>query len=392
MVHSEENLWLEPAVSNPVLFVTNDFGPRAGGIETFIIGLIERRPFGQTIVYTSSQPHSEQYDADWLTNYGVRVIRDRSKILLPTPRVLFHIKKIIRAEGIETAAFGAAAPLGLLSAGMKRAGVKRTVALTHGHEVWWAKVFPFNLLLRRIGSTVDALTYLGEFTRNAISKGLTVKAQRSMVKIAPGIDIDHFIPTDASVVRESLGIAEKKVIVSVGRLVHRKGQDHLIEAMPEILKSVPSAHLLLVGEGPYRQHLQKLVTENKLESAVTFIGRIHYKELPIYICAGDIFAMPSRSRLMGLEVEGLGIVYLEASACGLPVLAGNSGGAPDAVVEGETGLVVDGTDNQQIATAAIELLSNVEASHKMGIVGRQWIIDNWRWEIWAKDFEALLNK
>jgi phosphatidylinositol alpha-1,6-mannosyltransferase len=354
--------------------------------------LIERRPFGKTIVYTSSQPNSEQYDADWLTNYGVHVIRDRSKILLPTPRVLFHLKKLIRNEGITTAAFGAAAPLGLLSAGMKRAGVKRTVALTHGHEVWWAKVFPFNLLLRRIGLSVDVLTYLGEFTRNAISQGLSAKAQRAMVKIAPGIDVDHFIPTDASVLRESLGIAEKKVIVSVGRLVHRKGQDHLIEAMPEILKSVPSAHLLLVGEGPYREHLQKLVTEYKLDSSVTFIGRIQYKELPMYICAGNIFAMPSRSRLMGLEVEGLGIVYLEASACGLAVLAGNSGGAPDAVVQNKTGLVVDGTDNEQIASAAIELLTNVESSQKMGMAGRQWIVNNWRWEIWSKDFEDLLNK
>jgi len=354
--------------------------------------LIERRPFGQTVVYTSFQPNSEQYDADWLSNYGVRVIRDRSKILLPTPRVLFHLNKIIRNEGITTTAFGAAAPLGLLSAGMKRAGVKRTVALTHGHEVWWAKLFPFNLLLRRIGSTVDVLTYLGEFTRNAISKGLSAKAQRAMVKIAPGIDVDHFIPTDASVLRESLGIADKKVIVSVGRLVHRKGQDHLIQAMPEILKSVPSAHLLLVGEGPYREHLQNLVKQKRLEASVTFIGRIQYNDLPMYICAGDIFVMPCRSRLMGLEVEGLGIVYLEASACGLPVLAGNSGGAPDAVVQNKTGLVVDGTDQKQIATAAIELLTNVESSQKMGIAGRQWIIDNWRWEIWSKDFENLLNK
>lgn len=383
---------MEPAVSNPVLFVTNDFGPRAGGIETFIIGLIERRPFGQTIVYTSSQENSEQYDANWLSNYGVRVVRDRARILLPTPRVAWHLKQIIRKEGIRTAAFGAAAPLGLLSAGMKRAGVVRTVALTHGHEVWWARVFPFNLLLRRIGSTVDVLTYLGEFTRNAISKGLTVKAQRSMVKIAPGIDIKHFIPTDATELRQSLGIADKKVIVSVGRLVHRKGQDHLIEAMPEILKSIPSAHLLLVGEGPYRKHLQKLVIEHKLERSITFIGRIQYNDLPTYICAGDIFAMPSRSRLMGLEVEGLGIVYLEASACGLPVLAGNSGGAPDAVVQNTTGLIVDGTDNKQIATAAIELLNNVESSQKMGMAGRQWIIDNWRWEIWSKDFEDMLNK
>ena len=392
MAHLVESHWLELAVSNPVLFVTNDFGPRAGGIETFIIGLIERRPFGQTVVYTSSQPNSEQYDADWLSNYGVRVIRDRSKILLPTPRVLFHLKKIIRNEGIATVAFGAAAPLGLLSSGMKRAGVKRTVALTHGHEVWWAKLFPFNLLLRRIGSTVDVLTYLGEFTRNAVSKGLTTKAQRAMVKIAPGIDVDHFIPTDASVLRESLGIAEKKVIVSVGRLVHRKGQDYLIQAMPEILKSVPSAHLVLVGEGPYREHLQNLVKQHRLEASVTFIGRIQYNDLPMYICAGDIFAMPCRSRLMGLEVEGLGIVYLEASACGLPVLAGNSGGAPDAVVQNKTGLVVDGTDHKQIATAAFELLTNVESSQKMGIAGRQWIIDNWRWEIWSKDFENLLNK
>ena len=388
----EENHWLELAVSSPVLFVTNDFGPRAGGIETFIIGLIERRPVGQTIVYTSAQANSEQYDADWLAQYGVRVIRDRSKILLPTPRVAFHLKKIIRKEGITTAAFGAAAPLGLLSAGMKRAGVVRTVALTHGHEVWWAKVFPFNLLLRRIGSTVDVLTFLGEFTRSAISKGLTAKAQASMVKIAPGIDVEHFIPTDATVLRNSLGLSDKKVIVSVGRLVHRKGQDHLIEAMPEILKSIPQAHLLLVGEGPYREHLQTLVKKHNLEASVTFIGRIQYKDLPTYICVGDIFAMPSRSRLMGLEVEGLGIVYLEASSCGLPVLAGDSGGAPDALVQNETGLVVNGTDDQQIAKAAIKLLTNIELSKKMGLAGRQWIIDNWRWEIWSKDFEKLLNK
>ena len=392
MDRSVENLWLELAVSNPVLFVTNDFGPRAGGIETFIIGLIQRRPFGQTIVYTSFQENSAQFDADWLANYGVRVIRDRSKILLPTPRVALHLRGIIKKEGITTAAFGAAAPLGLLSASMKRAGVVRTVALTHGHEVWWAKVFPFNLLLRRIGSSVDVLTYLGEFTRKAISKALSVRAQSAMVKIAPGIDVEHFISTDASSLRESLGLADKKVIVSVGRLVHRKGQDHLIEAMPEILKNVPRAHLLLVGEGPYREHLQNLVHQLKLESSVTFIGRIQYQDLPMYICVGDIFAMPSRSRLMGLEVEGLGIVYLEASSCGLPVLAGDSGGAPDAVIQNETGLVVSGTDNKEIASAAVALLTNLEASQKMGTVGRQWIVDNWRWEIWSKAFEELLKK
>jgi phosphatidylinositol alpha-1,6-mannosyltransferase len=303
---------LEPAVSNPVLFVTNDFGPRAGGIETFIIGLIQRRPFGQTIVYTSWQANAESYDAEWLSKYGVEVIRDRSKILLPTPRVALALKKVVRARGIATAAFGAAAPLALLSASIKCAGVTRTVALTHGHEVWWAKLFPFNLLLRRIGSTVDVLTYLGEFTQTAICKALTNNARGAMVKIAPGIDTDHFAPTDASALRRSLGLEDKKVIVSVGRLVHRKGQDYLIEAMPLILNKVPQAHLLLVGQGPYREYLEKLVERHGLRNSVTFIGRIDYKELPMYLCVGDIFAMPSRSRLMGLEVEGLGIVYLEA--------------------------------------------------------------------------------
>ena len=382
---------MELAVSKPLLFVTNDFGPRAGGIETFVIGLIQRRSFGQTIVYTSAQADSEKYDADWLSQYGVRVIRDPSKILLPTPRVGVAVGKLVKSEGIEKVAFGAAAPLGLLSPALKRAGVKKIVALTHGHEVWWARVFPFSLLIRRIGANVDVLTYIGDFTRIAISKALNTKSQKAMVKIAPGIDVDHFQPVDSSALRASLGLTEKKVIVSVGRLVHRKGQDHLIASMPHILKSVPDAHLMIVGQGPYRSELEKLVEKFQVSDSVSFIGRIQYDQLPAYICVGDLFAMPSRSRLMGLEVEGLGIVYLEASACGLPVLAGNSGGAPDAVLNTITGVVVDGTDDSQIAEAAIDLLSNPERAKSMGLAGREWIVRNWRWEIWSKEFETLLG-
>jgi len=382
---------LELDVSSPVLFVTNDFGPRAGGIETFVIGLIERRPFGQTIVYTSAQSGSESYDKAWKSDFGVTVIRDRAKILLPTPRVARNLARIIKESNIQVAAFGAAAPLGLLSASMKRAGIRKTVALTHGHEVWWAKVLPFNLAMRRIGAKVDSLTYLGEFTQQAISRALSKSATSQMVKIAPGIDIDHFVPHDASQLRNELKLEDKRVIVSVGRLVHRKGQDHLIQAMPEILKSVPDAHILMVGQGPYLSHLKKLVQELNLIDHVSFIGRIQYAQLPQYICAGDIFAMPSRSRFFGLEVEGLGIVYLEASACGLPVIAGSSGGAPDAVLDGVTGIVVDGENNQEIATAAIKLLQDLAGSKAMGLAGREWIIENWRWEIWSQRFNELLQ-
>ena len=382
---------MELVVSSPVLFVTNDFGPRAGGIETFVIGLIERRPFGQTIVYTSAQSGSEEYDKTWKADYGVTVIRDRATILLPTPRVARNLSRIIKQSHIQVAAFGAAAPLGLLSASMKRAGIRKTVALTHGHEVWWAKVFPFTLAMRRIGSSIDSLTYLGEFTQRAISRSLSKTAAQQMEKIAPGIDVDHFCPQDSTALRKELKLENKRVIVSVGRLVHRKGQDHLIQALPQILKSVPDAHILMVGQGPYLPHLKKLVARHNLNDHVSFIGRIQYAQLPQYICAGDIFAMPSRSRFFGLEVEGLGIVYLEASACGLPVIAGSSGGAPDAVLDGVTGFVVDGENDGAIAAAAIRLLNDVDGAKAMGTAGREWIIENWRWEIWSQRFNKLLQ-
>jgi phosphatidylinositol alpha-1,6-mannosyltransferase len=374
-----------------ILCITNDFGPLAGGIETFVIGLIERLPFGSVIVYTSAQESSAPYDLKWLQDFGVEVVRDKSKILLPTPGVAYCVNALVRERKITTVFFGAAAPLGLLSRGLRRAGVKEIVALTHGHEVWWSKVFPFTLAMKSISRQVNTLTYLGEFTRNAISKSVTKVAAQSMVKIAPGIDTDHFSPQDARELRNELGLTEKKVIVSVGRLVHRKGQDILIEAMPAIIKDVPEAHILMIGEGPYRAYLENRVKALGIQERVTFIGRIQYADLPRYICAGDLFVMPSRSRFAGLEVEGLGIVYLEASACGLPVIAGDSGGAPDAVLEGQTGLVVDGTSKSDVAAAAVELLLDPDRSQAMGIRGRQWIIQEWRWEIWSVRFAELLK-
>ena len=382
----------EVSSSDPrILCVTNDFGPRAGGIETFVMGLIERLPFGSVIVYTSAQEDSAPYDLKWLKEFGVEVVRDKSKILLPTPGVAYCVNALVRERKITTVFFGAAAPLGLLSKGLRRAGVKEIVALTHGHEVWWSKVWPFTMAMKSISRHVNHLTYLGEFTRSAIASSVTKEAAQSMVKIAPGIDTDHFSPQDARELRNELGLTEKKVIVSVGRLVHRKGQDVLIEAMPAIIKDVPEAHILMIGEGPYRSYLENRVKALGLQERVTLIGRIQYADLPQYICAGDLFVMPSRSRLAGLEVEGLGIVYLEASACGLPVIAGNSGGAPDAVLEGETGLVVDGTQKSEVAAAVVELLLDPDRSKAMGIAGRQWIIREWRWEIWSARFAELLK-
>lgn len=372
------------------LFITNDFGPRAGGIETFVHGLIERLPRGSVVVYTSAQPDSERFDAKWLNDFGVEVIRDRSKILLPTPRVIKACQKIVKSRNLTRVAFGAAAPLGIMARAMRSAGAEKIVALTHGHEVWWAKVPPFSFAIKFMSQSIDAITYLGDYTRGEISKAISKSDVNKLVQIAPGIDVDHFVPTDSGELRAQLGLTEKSVIISVGRLVHRKGQDKLISALPAIRSAVPNVHLVLVGVGPHQKYLENLVAKLNLTDCVTFIGRINYSELPKYICVGDIFAMPSRSRFFGLEVEGLGIVYLEASSCGLPVVGGKSGGAPDAVLVGETGVVVDGTDTSEIAGACIDLLNNPELCALMGATGRAWIIENWRWEIWATKYAELL--
>ena len=377
---------------NKILFVTNDFGPRAGGIETFIMGLIQRLPKDRIIVYTSAQGDTREYDEKWKRDFGVIVHRDRAKILLPTPRVAKTLGALVRSQSASIACFGASAPLGLLAPALRRAGICRIISLTHGHEVWWAKVPPFSVALRRIGNSIDVMTYLGDFTRKAISQALQKEAKDAMVKIAPGIDLNHFSPVgDDGQLRKTLGLSEKKVIVSVGRLVHRKGQDRLIAALPKIRKSVPGAHLLLIGEGPHYKKLVSLAHKYGVVDAVTFIGRLEYAQLPAYIRVGDIFAMPARSRFWGLEVEGLGIVYLEASACGLAVVAGNSGGAPDAVLDGITGVVVDGNDLEGIAKSVIALLQDPARAQKMGIAGRRWITQEWSWDKWSGAFAQVLG-
>lgn len=379
-------------MAEKIICITNDFGPRAGGIETLVIGLIERLPMGSVTVYTSQQGDTKAYDQNWFDQYGVKVYRDKSKVLLPTPRVIRSVKRLIANEEIKVAFFGTAAPLAIMAQGLRKVGVEKIVSLTMGHEVWWAKIWPFKWAMRHIGNHVDNLTYLADFTRKEIARSLSADAASAMVKIAPGIDTAHFAPqTSAIELRQSLGLANKKVIVCVGRLVHRKGQDSLIKALPQILQHHSDAHVLLVGTGPHRKYLEDLVKKFAVQDAVTFVGRVQDADLPRYISVGDIFAMPTRSRLAGLEVEGLGIVYLEASACGLPVIAGKSGGAPDAVFEGETGITVDGKDLVAVAEAVKFLFDDPIRAKEMGRRGREWIISSWRWDIWATKFMELLK-
>ena len=379
------------AVSNvrKILLVTNDLGPHTGGIESFILGLLGEMNGNEIVIYTSSQKGDRDFDQALAKKYGVLVVRDPAKVLLPTPRVNRSVATVMKKYQCEFVWFGAAAPVGWMSGHLRRQGARRIVALTHGHEVWWSKVWPFSWIMKTMAKQMDEIAYLGEFTKAAIRT--TVGDSVKMRRIAPGISIEHFVPggKDAGLMSR-FNLHNKLIIVCVGRLVHRKGQDRLIQAMPEIIRTVPNAHLLVVGKGPRKTYLEKLITRKNLEDVVTMVGSISYEELPLYLQLGDVFAMPSRSRFFGLEVEGLGIVYLEASSSGIPVVAGASGGAPDAVLEGETGLVVDGTDPSAIAAAISSLLLDPERRAAMSARGREWAQSEWSWKIWGERFNRLL--
>lgn len=374
------------------LIITNDFPPRPGGIQAFVHELATRRPAGSVVVYCSNPGQRWGDPTAFDVGQPFPVIRENTSVLLPTPGVLHRAQKIARLEGCDSVLFGAAAPLGLMAEGLRRAGVERAVALTHGHETGWSALPGARQALRRIGDQVDVLTYLGDYTRERLTRALSPAAAARMRCLAPGVDTDRFRPdAGGDEIRKRHGLGKRPVVVCVSRLVPRKGQDTLVRAWPRVLADVPGAVLLLVGDGPYRRRLRALAARHGVDDSVVITGSVPSAELPAHFAAGDVFAMPCRTRNGGMDVEGLGIVSLEASATGLPVVTGNSGGAPDAVVEGETGLVVDGHWPGPTARALIRLLRDPTAATEMGERGRAWVQREWTWEAASRRLDELLT-
>ncbi|MEV4255338.1 glycosyltransferase family 4 protein [Spirillospora sp. NPDC049652] len=370
------------------LVVTNDFPPRPGGIQAFVHGLAVRRPPGSVIVYAPAWRGAAEFDAE----QPFPVVRHPTSLMLPDRDVQRRAVDLLRAEGCDSVLFGASAPLGLLAPALRRAGAGRIVGITHGHEAGWASLPGARGLLRRIGDDVDVLTYLGEYTRSRMARALSPAAVERMARLAPGVDESVFHSgSGGDAVRARLGLTDRPVVVCVSRLVPRKGQDALIHAWPHVLRAVPDAALLLVGGGPYRAELTRLADELGVSDSVVFTGSVPWEELPAHYDAGDVFAMPCRTRRRGLDVEGLGIVYLEASATGLPVVAGDSGGAPDAVLDGETGVVVPGRSVRAVAEALMDLLRDPSRARTMGDKGRAWVEREWRWEVQAARLDGLLT-
>ncbi|MBT0565293.1 glycosyltransferase family 4 protein [Williamsia sp. CHRR-6] len=368
------------------LLLTNDYPPRPGGIQSYLQSLVDRLPADDLVVYAPRWRGAEEFDH--AAAYDVH--RHPTTLMLPSPSVVRRARRLIIEHEIHTVWFGAAAPLAVLAPALRSAGARRIVASTHGHEVGWSMLPVARNTLRHIGNNVDVVTFVSRYTRRRFASAFGRDA--ALEHLPPGVDTARFAPDAAARlrIRDRHGLGDAPTILCLSRLVPRKGQDVLIDALPQIVRRVPDARLLIVGGGPYRSTLEAMIADSSVGDHVTLTGSVDVEDVPAYHAAADVFAMPSRTRGGGLDVEGLGIVYLEASASGVPVVAGTSGGAPETVREGETGHVVDGRDRVAVAEAISSVLADRAAGVAMGVAGRDWVLSRWQWPTMAHRLTTLL--
>jgi phosphatidylinositol alpha-1,6-mannosyltransferase len=373
-----------------ILLLTNDFPPRRGGIQSYLEEFATRlAALGehQLVVYAPRWKGAEDYDRV----APFPVVRHPGTLMLPEPGVDRRMRALIREHDIETVWFGAAAPLALLASRARSAGAQRVLACTHGHEVGWSMLPGARTALRRIGDGTDVLTYVSRYTRGRFASAFGPRAR--LEHLPPGVDSDRFEPDSVSraELRARYRLGQRPVVVCISRLVPRKGQDMLIKAWPDIRRRVEGAALVIVGNGPYAQTLHRLAADSGVDSDVVFTGAVPKAELPGHYAMADVFAMPCRTRGGGLDVEGLGIVFLEASATGVPVVAGDAGGAPETVRDGQTGRVLDGRSHDQIVEVISDLLADPATARQMGRTGRDWIRRDWNWDTHTARLGELLS-
>ncbi|MCG7291777.1 glycosyltransferase family 4 protein [Corynebacterium afermentans] len=367
------------------LLVTNDFPPTVGGIQSYLrdfaAELANRVGPESLVVFASTQDAEAAHQ--WDASVPYTVVRWPRRVMLPTPATAREVQRLIRVHGIATVWFGAAVPLALMGAAAKRAGATNVIATTHGHEVGWGMLPVARRVLSIIGHSADTVTYISDYTRCRLT---ALGTRPRFVALPSGVDTEFFRPASASqraATRQSLGVGDDPLVVCSSRLVARKGQDVLIRGWPEVRRQAKGARLVIVGSGPYGRKLRAMAGEG-----VAFTGAVPGERLRDIVAAADVFAMPARTRLAGLDVEGLGIVYLEAQACGVPVVAGESGGAPETVTTA-TGVVVDGGDTGAVARAISQLLLDDQRRTLMGRAGRTHVSEHFSWDVLGARLAAL---
>ena len=368
------------------LVITNDFPPRVGGVQRVVHSLVRELPPDRVTVLAPNWPGWREHD----DGEPYRIERFPPTFLWPTRDLERKAWTLIREAGAEVVLFGHVVPAALLSRGLARRGVP-SVALAHGAEYWETLVPGTAAVLRRATGGTQRVAacsaFVGRTVRTVVPRGVPVSV------LTPGADVERFRPDlDPAGIRARYRLSDRPVISCVSRLVPRKGQDVLILAMEAIRRRVPNAALLIVGGGSYRKGLEALAAAKAPPSSVYFAGEVPEDELPLHYAAGDVFAMPCRNRYLGLEVEGWGAVFQEAAACGKPTVAGNSGGAAEAVVDGETGLVVDGRHVGQVAEAAAGLLDDPQRAARMGKAGRARVEREYAWPVIAERLAGWLRE
>ncbi len=369
-----------------VLWLTNDLPPRVGGIQRFVGELLTRVHPETTTVIGPDQPGAAGHDRE----APYRVVRGPRRVL-PTRSVRALTRRVGTEHRPDVVVLGASWPLGELAPALARDLGVPVVALSHGLEAGLAQV-RLGPLIARATRGLAALTTISDFTEARLAPH--VRAAR-VTRIPPGVDVTRFVPDRAGALerRRAWGVPDDAPLVGcVSRLVARKGQDTLLEVWPEVRRRHPDAWLVLVGDGPLADDLAGRVAALDPPGHVVLAGPAAGEQLPSCYAALDVFAMPCRTRLAGTDVEGLGIVYLEAQACGVPAIAGRSGGAPEAVRDGETGSVVDGRDHAALIGALDRWLADPEARAEAGAAGRAWVEATWSWETIAARFAALLHE
>jgi phosphatidyl-myo-inositol dimannoside synthase len=370
-----------------VLVITNDLPPRVGGIQYYVDRLARGLAAAgdEVTLFGSSHPG----DREWDEAAPFRVVREPVRTLLPTPSALRHSLRLVDRLRPDVIVFGAAFPLGLMGPRIRRRTGVPYVAFTHGLEVSSARVPGGSRVLRRIGREAGAVTFVSRWCRDELRSSFGEGPRYAL--LPPAVDPEVFHPgVDGSRIRQRHGLGADPVVVCVSRAVERKGQDQLIRGLSAIRRRVPGARLLLVGGGPHLDSLRRLADDEGVAAHVTVAGEVPEAELPEYFAAGDVFAMPCRERLGGLEVEAFGIVFIQAQAVGRPVVAGAIGGVPDALDDGVTGTLVDGTDRHAVASAVSSLLGDPDRATRMGQAATRFVQGGFTWDGRTADLRRLL--
>jgi phosphatidyl-myo-inositol dimannoside synthase len=353
----------------PSLLVTNDFPPKVGGIQSYLWELWRRLPPGDVTVLTTPYAGAAQFDRA----QPFRVVRDKGRVLLPTPGLAGRIDALARDVNAEVIFLDPALPLGALGPRLRAAPY---VTVLHGAEVTVPGRLPGSrVLLRRVLDGTAGILAAGTYPAEEAARA-TGRALPGLV-IPPGVDVQRFRPeTDdpaaRSVTRKRFGLPEAApLVLGVSRLVPRKGFDVLIDAVARLDRSaLEPVHLAVAGSGRDRDRLDRRAARAGLGDRFHLLGRVPDEDLAAVYGTADVFAMCCRERWAGLEAEGFGIVFLEAAASGVPAVAGRSGGAWEAVDDGSTGYVVDPLDAGAVAAALERLLADPELRRRMGAAAR----------------------